>query len=64
MKINTLSLTLFLLLLVSAPLFAADMEEGLSKFFNEMGLVTFFIQEEGWNCKISEWMDVYCSIIK
>ena len=41
-------IALFLLLLVSAPLFAADMEEGLSKFFNEMGLVTFFIQEEGW----------------
>ena len=43
-------ISLFLLLLAATPLFAADfnMEEGLSKFINEMGFVTFFVQEEGW----------------
>ena len=39
-----------LLLLVAAPMMAADfnLEEGVSKFFGEMGFVTFFVQEEGW----------------
>ena len=43
-------ISLLLLLLVATPLLAADfnMEEGLSKFINEMGFVTFFVQEEGW----------------
>ena len=41
-------IALFLLLLVATPIMAAGLEEGLNKFFNEMGLVTFFIQEEGW----------------
>ena len=40
----------FLLLLVATPLLAADfdLEHGLNDFINEMGFVTFFIQEEGW----------------
>ena len=43
-------ISLLLLLLVATPLMAADfnLEEGLNKFFNEMGFVTFFVQEEGW----------------
>ena len=43
-------ISLLLLLLVAAPLMAAgfDLEEGVSKFFGEMGFVTFFVQEEGW----------------
>ena len=39
-----------LLLLVATPLMAADfnLQQGLEKFFNEMGFITFFVQEEGW----------------
>ena len=42
--------SLLLLLLVATPLLAADfdLEQGLNDFINEMGFVTFFIQEEGW----------------
>ena len=41
---------LLLLLLIAVPTMAADfnLEEGLDKFFSEMGFVTFFVQEEGW----------------
>ena len=43
-------ISLFLLLLVAAPLMAADfdLEQGLNDFFAEMGFVSFFVQEEGW----------------
>ena len=43
-------ISLFLLFLVASPLLAADfnLEDGLSRFINEMGFVAFFTQEEGW----------------
>ena len=43
-------IALFLLLLVAAPMMASDfnLEQGLNDFINEMGFVTFFVQEEGW----------------
>ena len=43
-------ISLLLLLLVATPLLAADfdLEQGLNDFINEMGFVTFFVQEEGW----------------
>ena len=39
-----------LLLLVATPMMAADFDlgQGLNDFINEMGFVTFFVQEEGW----------------
>ena len=43
-------ISLFLLLLVTVPMMAADfdLEQGLNDFISEMGFVTFFVQEEGW----------------
>ena len=43
-------IALFLLLLVAAPMMASDfnLEQGLNDFINEMGIVSFFVQEEGW----------------
>ena len=43
-------ISLLLLLLVATPMMAADfnLEQGLNDFFNEMGIVAFFTQEEGW----------------
>ena len=39
-----------ILLMVASPLMAADfnLQQGLEKFINEMGFITFFVQEEGW----------------
>ena len=41
---------LLLLFLVATPMMAADFDlgQGLNDFINEMGFVTFFVQEEGW----------------
>ena len=43
-------ISLLLLLLVATPMMAADFDlgQGLNDFINEMGFVTFFVQEEGW----------------